>query len=207
MDAVARRSHPDLASFHALVDGEASPAAALRLARHLDGCPRCRRERAGIATLASALESLPAPEEPQGFTAQVMARIAPLRPAGRPVRALRLVLPATGGLGSALAWLALPSAGRVLGGVGRLLFHPDSLEPSRLLALLAGIASAVVGGLGRAVDGLAPRLPAPPGFPAAGWSPGLLVSLAAAALLLAASSTLALALAGRGWLRARPRKA
>lgn len=199
-----RDEHPDLAALHQLVDGEVAPIAMLPLARHLEACNRCRVARERIEALNQDLDRLPAAEEPEGFTSQVLARVAGLPAPRRRARTLRLILPAGLGAASALAFLLLPSGGRMLAGFSRLV-RLDLMEPSRLLEILAGVASAVVGGVGRAVDGLARPVPFVPWFDGAAGS-NLVAMMVAAVLLLGVSSMIAFALAGRGVLRARSRR-
>lgn len=198
----ASGEHPDLGALQSLVDGETGPAGALHLARHLEGCARCREVRSRFERLAAALDALPAPDEPADFTAGVMRRVQQM-PRPRPRRSLlRLVAPAAVLLAAVVGILALPTTGRVLRGFGRVL-RPDLLEPSHLLDLLVGVAAAAAGLLGRAVEGLAPVAPSIPALH--GPHAPLPAVLLAAALIcgIAASTLLGLALAGGHILRQR----
>ena len=65
--------------------GELSEREQRRLEVHVSSCPRCSREREAIETMGHAMHRLhsfePAPEDPQGLTAHVMAGIrAPIMP-------------------------------------------------------------------------------------------------------------------------------
>ena len=106
---------------------------------------------------------------------------------------------------SVLAYLLLPTGSRMLQGASRIVTF-DLLEPARLLEFLAGVATAVFGGIGRAVDGLSRPVPFFPSL--AGIEASMvLMMVAAAALVIAVSSMVAVALAGRGLLRAGSRRA
>ena len=192
--------HPDVASWHALVDGEAGPARTLLLARHLEGCSRCGRVRDRVASLAEGLSALPVPEEPAGFAAQVMGRVRTLPAPRRRARALQLVAPAALVFSIAIGLAALPLTGRALRGFGRLL-RPDLLEPSRFLDLLVGIAAAAAGLLGRAVEELVLKTPSMPALHGPEAPAALLMLVAMVVVGIAASTMVMLAVAGHGILR------
>ncbi len=198
-------AHPEGVAISALVDGEVSPARRLALARHLLGCERCRAWQQRMNALAAQLSALPAAEEPEGFEAQVMERVRAVPAPRRTTAALRLVAPLLLLVAGGATAVVLHSGTWFTRGLGRIL-RPEALDADQLLEMVARLAIATLGGFGRAVEGLVPRLPALPAFhPPSAPGPVLLVGLAASGLILAGMAMAAWA--GRGWLRARSPRA
>ena len=191
--------HPDPAQLHALADREVSPAEGLRLARHLHDCGPCRDAQARIAALTNQLSRLPAADEPAEFAERILEHVRTMASPRRDLaRAVRLVAPLL-----ILAAGALVSmAGRGAGWMLRVdsLLRPETLHPLKLFELLLAVASAALGGLGRAFEGFLPRIPVFPVLHAPGISQ---LSLQLVGLLcLAVLATMAMAaFAGHGFLR------
>jgi hypothetical protein len=196
-------AHPDAAAIHALVDHEVPPAERLRLARHLRDCPACLDLLDRIEALSVQLSHLPAAEEPAGLTDRVMSRVRSMTPPGAMTARLRLAAPllllVLGGMGA----IASAGTGRLFSGVSRLL-RLDVLRPESVYELVLTFATAALGGLGRAFDGLLLRAPEVPAFhlPAAIAPEFLYVALAYFGLV----SMVTAAFAGRGLLRLRSTK-
>jgi len=83
------------------VDGVLPGPEAARVAQHAAACPGCAALAASYRALSLALDALPGPEVPDGFTAAVLTRVeARERSASRERRAATAVL---AGIGVALA--------------------------------------------------------------------------------------------------------
>ena len=192
--------HPEAAEIHALVDHEVPPAARLRLIRHLRDCGACLELRDRVQALSIQLSNLPAAEEPAGLTDRVMSRVRSMAPPRPTTARLRLAAPlfllVLGGMGA----IASMGTGRLFSGVSRLL-RLEVLRPENVFELVLTFATAALGGLGRAFDGLLPRAPEIPAFHLPGAiAPELLyVALAYVGLV----SMVMAAFAGRGLLSLR----
>ena len=195
--------HPDAVEIHALVDHEVQPAARLRLVRHLRDCRACRDLRDRVEALSVQLSRLPAAEEPAGLTDRVMGRVRSMRPPRSMTARLRLAAPLAllvlGGMGA----VASAGTGRLFSGVSRLL-RLDVLRPENVFELVLTFASAALGGLGRAFDGLLLRAPEIPTFHLPGAVAPELLYVALAYVGLA--GMVMVAFAGRGLLRLRSTK-
>jgi len=187
--------HPDPLTLQTFVDHEASPAESLRLARHLSDCPSCHRLRQRLEALCDDLSSLPGAEVPEGFTQQVMQRVANMPPPRRHAPWLRLVAPAAAAMGLLLAALANPWTVRLARGAGRWL-PENPLGASEVMDLLFAVGATILASLARAAAHLGPwftgpavetgswfHLPAPMLILAAAMAAGLLgIALAGSSL-------------------------
>jgi anti-sigma factor RsiW len=144
--------HLDGVALQAVCDGEADPATRLAVARHVAGCGRCASRMREEAVLGESLGALPPAEAPDDFASRVMRRIADApRPRIRP-RFLRLVAPLLAVAATLATWrVAAPASAavRVLGDVLR----PGAAHPTEIGDLMFTFASALFGGLGRAMGG------------------------------------------------------
>jgi len=196
-------SHPDPLALQTFVDHEASPADSLRLARHLSDCSSCDRLRNRLEALSDDLSSLPGAEVPEGFSQQVMRRVATLPQPRRRTPLLRLVAPTAAAMVAAMAALANPWTLRLARGVGSWL-PENPIGPSEVMDLLFAMGAAILATLARAAANLGPWFAAPE------VGPGTWFRLPAPLLVLTAglaAGLLGLALAGGSLWFLRARKA
>jgi hypothetical protein len=195
-------AHPAPLALQTFVDHEATPADSLRLARHLSDCTSCDQLRRRLEALSADLSSLPGAEVPEGFSRQVMQRVANLPQPRRRSPLLRLVVPTAAAMVAAVAALANPWTVRLARGVGNWL-PENPIGPSEVMDLLFAMGAAVLATLARAAANLGPWFAAPD------VGPGAWFHLPAPMLILTAGLAAGLfgvALAGSGLWFLRTRK-
>ena len=70
-----KTNHPDLDQFQAFIDQVLDEQAALVIQDHLNGCPACREELAGLDTLITRLENLPEFSLQTDLTSAVLVKL------------------------------------------------------------------------------------------------------------------------------------
>lgn len=194
-------SHLDPAMLQTFTDHETSAADTLRVARHLGACHDCQGMHSRLEALCNHLSSLPGAEVPEGFSHQVMRRVADMPPPRGHTPWLRLVAPVATAM--VLAWVALanPWTVRLARGIGG--WMPENAPGAHeVMDLLFALGATVLATLARAAGNLGPWFSAPT-VASGTWFPFQAPLLMLLAALLAGLLGIAVAGSGLWFLRAR----